>query len=90
MIFPSVDNKIKQESGDVTDFNDDFLPLMDNLEVDMADQIDGNEKPKKKKNCICRICQKSFRDNYKLKRHEKVHIKAGEMLPGKELYRLAN
>ena len=89
MIFPSVDNKIKQESADVTDFIDDF-PMIDNLEVDMANQIDGNEKPKKKKNCICRICQKSFRDNYKLKRHEKVHIKAGEMLPGKELFRLAN
>ena len=32
-----------------------------------------------KQNCICQICNKGFRDTWKLKRHEKVHIKAGEL-----------
>ena len=32
-------------------------------------------------NCICRICHKVFRDNYHRKRHEQIHVKAGEILP---------
>ena len=34
----------------------------------------------KKKNFFCQVCNKAFRDNYKLKRHEKVHIKSGELV----------
>ena len=34
----------------------------------------------KKKNFVCQVCNKAFRDNYKLKRHEKVHIKSGELV----------
>ena len=36
-----------------------------------------------KKNFQCKECNKSFRDNYKLKRHEKVHMKM--KLPEKTL-----
>ena len=32
------------------------------------------------KNFTCQICDKSFKDNWKLKRHGKVHVKAGELL----------
>ena len=32
-----------------------------------------DEKPRKL--CVCEICNKSFKDNYKLRRHEKVHNK---------------
>ena len=34
----------------------------------------------KKKNFFCQVCNKAFRDNYKLKRHEKIHIKSGELV----------
>jgi len=27
----------------------------------------------REKNCICNYCQKSFADNWKLKRHMRVH-----------------
>ena len=32
------------------------------------------------KNFTCQICDKSFKDNWKLKRHGKIHVKAGELL----------
>ena len=38
------------------------------------------KKEDKKKNFFCQVCNKAFRDNYKLKRHEKVHIKSGELV----------
>ena len=47
------------------------------LEVDM--DVESTPKRTRKKNFLCKICNKTFKDNYKLKRHEKVHIKAGEM-----------
>ena len=54
MIFPSVNNKIKQESGDETNFDtfDNDFPMADNLGVDMADQIidDNDTLIKQKKN----------------------------------------
>ena len=39
-----------------------------------------NKKPKRKL-VMCRICNKTFEGNYKLKRHEKIHIKNGEIIP---------
>ena len=60
------------EPIDFEEYNEDFDLSSSLLEVD----IDGK---KVKKNCICQICNKGFRDTWKLKRHEKVHIKAGEL-----------
>ena len=73
--FP--DLKIKQEEN-VEDFD---LPT-DCLEVDMFGKNDSVRKKRTKKNYFCHLCNKSFRDNYKLKRHVKVHIKAGELQEG--------
>ena len=36
-------------------------------------------KKERKKNYNCSVCNKSFKDNYKLKRHERIHVKAGEL-----------
>ena len=33
-----------------------------------------------KNNFTCQICEKAFQSNWKLKRHEKIHVKAGELL----------
>ena len=38
-------------------------------------------KKTKRKLVICRLCNKTFEGNYKLKRHEKIHIKNGEIIP---------
>ena len=32
-----------------------------------------------KSNATCKICSKVFPDSWKLKRHEKIHIKSGEL-----------
>ena len=32
------------------------------------------------KDFTCQICDKAFQSNWKLKRHEKIHVKAGELL----------
>ena len=87
VVLPSITHKVKQEVGeDEPEADYDALPLTDFLDVDMANNSDGTptkvRKKRAKKSFICRICQKPFRDNYKLKRHERVHIRAGEMLPG--------
>ena len=54
------------------DSKDYELPSNEKINMDV-------EKPapsKKLKNlCICGLCNKSFKDNYKLRRHEKVHNK---------------
>ena len=34
---------------------------------------------KEKTGISCQICDKSFKTSYKLKRHEKLHIKAGKL-----------
>ena len=44
-----------------------------------------NKKPKRKL-VMCRICNKPFEGNYKSKRHEKVHIKKGQMIPPDEVF----
>ena len=50
--------------------------------VDSSDCTDHEIKKKKaKKTFSCQICMKSFRANYQLKRHEIVHIRAGELQP---------
>ena len=55
------------------------------LRTDSVDNsVEKVMKPKRtKKNFQCKECNKSFRDNYKLKRHEKVHMKM--KLPEKTL-----
>merc|ERR1712079_274904 len=40
------------------------------LEVQMAQEA-----------AVCRVCKKIFRDKYHRKRHEKVHIKTGDLPP---------
>ena len=47
----------------------------------VSDDFEMSTIPSKKKGAkkMCTICNKHFRDNYALKKHEKVHIKAGEM-----------
>ena len=74
--FP--DLKIKQEEN-LEDFD---LPT-DCLEVDMIGKNDTVRKRKVKKIYFCHLCNKSVRDSWKLKRHIKVHIKAGELPEGK-------
>ena len=44
-----------------------------------------NKKPKRKL-VMCRICNKTFEGNYKLKRHEKIHIKNGEIIPSDKVF----
>ena len=51
----------------------------DCLEMDYSAENDPIKKKRPKKSHFCQICSKIFRDSYKLKRHEKVHIKAGEL-----------
>ena len=45
----------------------------------MVDENAPLRKKRAKKIFICQICSKSFKDNYKLKRHKKVHIRSGEI-----------
>ena len=82
--FPNVSFNVKQEIGEEFD-----LPT-DCLEVDIIDKKSHGKNWKNgkthtgknrvyKKNATCKICSKIFRDSWKLKRHEKVHIKAGEL-----------
>ena len=44
-------------------------------ETNISNSEDISKPKKKKKNFHCKECNKSFRDNYKLKRHERVHLK---------------
>ena len=68
-------------------FYEDFLrnsTTNSSVNLDDTDEIMENSdsvihKKKVKKNHVCQICNKAFRDTYKLKRHEKVHIKTGEI-----------
>ena len=39
----------------------------------------AQSKKEKKRIYNCTICSKSFKDNYKLKRHERIHVKSGEL-----------
>ena len=44
--------------------------------TNIKQEVKDYELPFKfKKSFICKICNKSFKDNYKLRRHEKVHNK---------------
>ena len=65
-------------------------PIEDKKDIDIPSEtkqdnsVEKVVKPKRtKKNFQCKECNKSFRDNYKLKRHEKVHMKM--KLPEKTL-----
>ena len=49
------------------------------MEMDMVDENAPLRKKRAKKFFVCQICSKSFKDNYKLKRHKKVHIRSGEI-----------
>merc|ERR1712008_572973 len=54
------------------------------LEQEDVEKPTLNKKPKRNL-VMCRICNKSFEGNYKLKRHEKVHIKNGDIIPPDEV-----
>ena len=73
--FPNL--KIKQEEG-LEEFD---LPT-DCLEVDMIGKNDTVRKRRIKKSYFCHLCNKTYRDSWKLKRHVKVHIKAGDLPEG--------
>ena len=46
----------------------------------MEENNDTNAPVKKKRCfCFCPICNRGFRDNYSLRRHQKKHIKRGEL-----------
>ena len=71
--FPKISHKIEQNE------NEDFDLPENYEEVDTAKDSENIKKNKMKNNCICSICNKCFRDSWKLKRHIKVHIKAGDL-----------
>ena len=90
--FPRVPLEVKQEEGEdytlppETDLNfsstEDFDSQLPFQETDMNDGYDENAPIKKKrlkKTYICPMCSKIFKDNYKLTRHQKVHIRSGEL-----------
>ena len=57
------------------------------LMIRHVESVHKGKKPhpkRTKNNFQCKECNKSFRDNYKLKIHEKVHMKM--KLPEKTLY----
>ena len=75
--FPGLSPDIKQES-------EDYEMPENCLEVDMdiensttKTMSPGKKKGGAKKKHMCIICNKNFKDNYKLKRHENIHIKGG-------------
>ena len=57
------------------DDNENFDLETNSLEDDNFD----NDDNKVRKRHFCQICNRSFRDSWKLKRHEKVHKKADEL-----------
>ena len=59
------------------DDNENFDLETNYLEDDSFDSDDDVSKVRKKH--FCQICNRSFRDSWKLKRHEKVHTKADEL-----------
>ena len=52
---------------------------LDDTDEMVEDSDSVINKKKMKKNHFCQICNKAFRDTFRLKRHEKVHIKTGEL-----------
>ena len=81
--FPGVSLEVKQEEGE--DYalplpeTDDFDPPLPLPEMDMIDENLPLKKKRLKKEYICQLCSKSFKDNYKLNRHQKVHVRSGEL-----------
>jgi uncharacterized Zn-finger protein len=65
---------IKQESDDY-EMSENCLKVDTNVET-MTKTTPSKKKGVKK---MCTTCNKHFRDNYALKRHDKSHIKDGEM-----------
>merc|ERR1712110_1081375 len=53
---------------------------VDTMELPETSDTTSVIKKTQNKHYVCQICNKSFKDSYKLKRHEKVHIKIGELL----------
>ena len=51
----------------------------DQLEARNVDDKNTTRKKILNKKYSCQICSKTFIDTYKLKRHEKVHVKTGEL-----------
>ena len=78
--FPKISHKVEQDE------NEDFDLPENYVEVDTAKDSENIKKNKMKNNCICSICNKCFRDSWKLKRHIKVHIKAGDLPAGADVF----
>ena len=80
--FPNFSHPVEPDEDDD---NDHFELPAHFLETSLAvGKKISAKKPKKeqKKNFICPICNKGFPNNWKLNRHEKVHIKSGELIMG--------
>ena len=77
-IMETVDSNVDKVDNTVENNFDDIDNTVDN-NLDSNNPLIG-KKEDKKKNFLCQVCNKAFRDNYKLKRHEKVHIKSGELV----------
>jgi hypothetical protein len=64
---------VQQEENVNVNFNE-------NVDKNVNENTVSSAKNTIIKNFTCQICDKSFKDNWKLKRHGKVHVKAGELL----------
>ena len=66
--------------------------ILDNYDVcqngTLAQDVKFNvDEEKSRKICICGICNKSFKDNYRLRRHiSQVHTKDGEIIQPDPLF----
>ena len=65
----------------IEDKKDIEIPAVETNQDNSVEKVIKQKRTKK--NFQCKECNKSFRDNYKLKRHEKVHMKM--KLPEKTL-----
>ena len=74
--IPNISDSVEPVENDNFDLPSDFM------ENDVVDKKESPKKKKVKKNRPkCELCDKIFRDNYKLNRHIRIHIKAGELPP---------
>jgi uncharacterized Zn-finger protein len=72
------DSNYDVDQNDAQDSRDYELPSNENINMDVEKPA-LNKKPKKL--CICGICTKSFKDDYRLRRHvSQVHTKDGEII----------
>ena len=81
--FPNDSISVKQEMVEEFGLPTDCLEVDINKTKTGINQKNGNTHVRKnrvyKSNTTCKICSKVFGDSWKLKRHENIHIKAGEL-----------